>query len=343
MIRRGGTLAALFLVAFALAGCGGDEEADNEPTPVAVAEPEPAPPADVAEPPLASEPAPAPVVATPVPAEPPAVEPEPPLVAPEPETPAEPEPAAPPPEPVDPILLERIIGADLAAGEAITSRCTGCHTFGEGEAALLGPNLYDIVGAPVGRDPDFNYSFALEQLRDSGAVWDFTLLDAFIHSPQVAVLGTRMGFSGIDNETDRANLIAYLRSLSPDPVPIGVRVGQYVAGLAPLDYFGLQASNGEGTFGGNCADCHSHSLAGIEGLGPPLIGEAFEAKWFGGPVYALYDYLRRNKPPGSPGSLNNEAYAALVAYIVRRNGFVANQVWLEPDRTILEDMGFYQY
>ena len=65
-------------------------------------------------------------------------------------------------------------------------------------------NLFDIVGAPMGRIEGFAYSFALRQRRDEGGVWTCDILDAFLLSPQAAVPGTSMGFTGLRDEEGRA-------------------------------------------------------------------------------------------------------------------------------------------
>ncbi|MGV8840256.1 MAG: c-type cytochrome, partial [Bauldia sp.] len=259
-------------------------------------------------------------------------------------------PAAREPEPIDPELAERLMAADLAAGATVAERCTGCHTLTEGGAALMGPNLFDVVGAPVGRDPAFTYSFSMRQLALAGETWTFQRLDDFIHEPALTVLGTRMGFQGIDDATERTNLIAYLASLSNDPVELpGPRVGVYVAGLAPLDYFGLQASNGQDMYNNNCNSCHGLNLEGRlnpDGtmMGPPLVGPPFTDNWFGKPVGDLFAWVRRAMPPGvANGVFSDEQYAAVLAYILRRNGFVASGVWLEPSARELAGVGFYQF
>ncbi|MCW5715228.1 MAG: c-type cytochrome [Bauldia sp.] len=369
MRSRALALAAAFCAAFALSGCGRDETETPESVAAAPVEPAPAPPEPAA--PAAPAATPADPPATPTPVEPaaptpaelpaaPPVEPEPPAAAPAdpvaptpvPAAAVEPAaaPAAPEPAPIDPRLAERLLAADVAAGETVAERCTGCHTLAEGGATLVGPNLFDIVGAPVGRDPAFTYSFSMTQLALAGETWTYQLLDDFIHQPALTVLGTRMGFRGIDDEAERTNLIAYLTTLSNDPVALPTpRVGVVVAGLRPLDYMGLQASNGQDTYNNNCNSCHGLNLEGrvnADGtvLGPPLVGPPFTDNWFDKPVGDLFAWVRRAMPPGvTPGVISDEQYAAALAYILRRNGFIASGVWLEPNARLLADMGFYQF
>lgn len=359
MRSRGLALAAAFCAAFALSGCGGDEAVAPAPvtatpaeqvvpaaplTPAAPARAEPAAPAPADAPAVAPvEPAP-PAAAAPAPAEPAAAPAEP--VAPA----AALAPAAPEPAPIDPALAERLLAADIAAGEQVAARCAACHTLTEGGATLMGPNLFDIVGARVGRDPAYTYSFAMTQLALAGETWTYQRLDDFIREPALTVLGTRMGFQGIDDQTERTNLIAYLSTLSNEPIALPApRVGVFVAGLAPFDYAGLQATNGMDMYNNNCSSCHGLNLEGRIGadgtlLGPPLIGPPFTDNWFGKPVGELFAWVRRAMPPGiSPGVLVDEQYAAAIAYIARRNGFIASGVWLEPSTRLLSGVGFYQF
>jgi len=246
-----------------------------------------------------------------------------------------------------PLLLEQIALADPVAGEAYAAeRCLSCHVDAEGEpATATGPNLYGVVGAVIGRDPDFAYSFTMRQQNAAGTHWTLDRLDAFMADPQIAMIGTRMGFSGIADETDRLNVLAYLRLLSDDPVPVGPReavVGIAIAGLSPVGYFGLQATNGQDTFNAQCASCHGIDLGGRDEL-EPLTGAAFATSWFDGPVGDLYDFIRRQKPTGNPRSLTDDQYVNIVAYLLRRNGFAAGDAWLEPSSRELSQLGFYQY
>jgi mono/diheme cytochrome c family protein len=117
-----------------------------------------------------------------------------------------------------------------------------------------------------------------------------------------------------------------------------------IAGLEPLEFLGFQASNGQDSFNAQCASCHGLDLLGRNGMAPPLIGEAFEARWFGGPVFELYDFIRRQKPPGNPSSLTNSTYLNMVTYILRENGFASNlDNFLAPTMDVLMRTGFYQY
>jgi cytochrome c len=125
---------------------------------------------------------------------------------------------APKPEPLQ-AIAPLLASADPPAGEAYTKKvCVACHTFNEGGRAAVGPNLYGVVGGPHDHAEGFNYSPALEKFK--GQPWTYEALNEWLFKPSQYASGTRMTFAGIPSAKDRANVIAYLRSLSKTPVPL---------------------------------------------------------------------------------------------------------------------------
>lgn len=116
-------------------------------------------------------------------------------------------------EPVTPLLA----AADVAAGEKISSRCTACHTFDQGGANRVGPNLWNIVGAPKAHIEGFSYSNVIAEMEGN---WTYEDLNAFLASPREYAPGTKMTFAGLRSVQDRANLIAWMRTLSDNPEPL---------------------------------------------------------------------------------------------------------------------------
>ncbi len=109
--------------------------------------------------------------------------------------------------------------ADLAAGEAQLKKCTACHTFDKGGRNGVGPNQYGLVGSAVAHAEGYAYSEALKALHGKKQ-WGFQELSEFLANPKKSVPGNKMAFAGIKNPQDRANLIAYLNTLSDKPLAL---------------------------------------------------------------------------------------------------------------------------
>ncbi len=111
----------------------------------------------------------------------------------------------------------RLAAANAAAGLTLRVRCQTCHTFDNGGANRVGPNLWNVVGRDKGNVAGFMYS---EAMKVAPGNWTYAELDAFLTAPAKHTPGTRMAFAGIASATDRANLIGHLRSLSTSPLPL---------------------------------------------------------------------------------------------------------------------------
>ncbi len=141
------------------------------------------------------------------------------------EAPAEDTTAEAAPEPEDegpsiPSVLPLLADADVAAGEAFSRACVACHTFDQGGPNRVGPNNWGVVGAAIGHIEGFRYSRSMQALHDAGEIWTYEALNAYLLNPREYVPGTTMAYAGIRNLEDRANVIAWLRTLSDDPIPL---------------------------------------------------------------------------------------------------------------------------
>ena len=109
-----------------------------------------------------------------------------------------------------------LASADVAAGQNAAKKCQSCHTFEEGAGNKTGPELFGVVGRVEGSHPGFAYSPALQEHAAAGDVWSYENLNAFLLAPKDYAPGTKMNFSGLKNDQERANVIAYLASVTPN-------------------------------------------------------------------------------------------------------------------------------
>jgi len=113
--------------------------------------------------------------------------------------------------------------ADVARGQNQFSRCQTCHTIDQGGAALQGPNLWGRMGSRIASVAGFNYSEALR--GKAGESWTWDNMSTWIHNPREYAPGTRMGYAGMSDPQDRADLLLFLNSkggsLQVPPPPAG--------------------------------------------------------------------------------------------------------------------------
>lgn len=107
--------------------------------------------------------------------------------------------------------------ASIEKGANVAKKCLACHSFDAGGPNKVGPNLYGIVGRAKAGVAGFAFSAAM---KEKGGTWTIEDLNAFLANPKAFVPGTAMAFAGIPKESERADLLAYLNSLSPDPKPL---------------------------------------------------------------------------------------------------------------------------
>ncbi len=117
-------------------------------------------------------------------------------------------------EPVAEPILALIAAADIERGRKLSKACAACHTFDKGGANRTGPNLYNIVNRPHASMDGYAYSDAL---MATGRVWDYQSLNKLLWKPKKYIPGTKMNYAGMKKPTDRAAIIAWMRTLSDNP------------------------------------------------------------------------------------------------------------------------------
>jgi cytochrome c len=227
------------------------------------------------------------------------------------------------PEPIGPLLAS----ADAAKGKQIATVCTACHTFAKGEPNRIGPNLYDVFGGPIAEGHGgFAFSDALK--KHDKEDWTADLLNVWLSGPQKFAPGTKMTFAGLPRVKDRANVIAFLDSLSAHPKPMVSTVKVPVvpakppapaaaapakkaaatqAGPSPLDALLAGASAAKGKQDAAiCSACHTFDKGQPNRIGPNLWGV------FGGPIaedhggFAFSDALKKHDKQTWTAALLNE-------------------------------------
>ncbi len=109
-------------------------------------------------------------------------------------------------EPITPLLVK----ASIENGEKVFKKCAQCHNIAKGQPHTQGPNLFGLIGRQIASIADYAYSSAF---KEKGHItWDVENINHFIYKPRAFVKGTKMSFAGIESDSDRADLIAYLQA-----------------------------------------------------------------------------------------------------------------------------------
>lgn len=150
---------------------------------------------------------------------------------------------------LDPIA-PRLANASQLRGEKIFLQCKACHIARKGGRYTIGPNLWEIVDRPVASRPDFPYS---DSLKSIGGRWEFETLSRYLFDPKAMAPDTRMVFAGVKQVQDRADLIAYLNSLSEQAADFPPST---IETHAP-QYGGLPSGEGREAVYFTCRACHA--------------------------------------------------------------------------------------
>jgi len=214
-----------------------------------------------------------------------------------------------------PMAAQAELLGDAVRGEKLYSDCASCHQVGPGAKNRVGPHLNEIFGRKAGSvDGDYRYSKGLARMGADGLIWTYETLDAYIDNPKALVSDTRMSYRGMKDATDRADLLAYLRSYSASPANIPESQPTARASEVELSAETL-AIVGDKAYGeylsSECLTCHLRS-GGNDGI-PGIIGWPVEDF-----VIAMHAYKRQIRPHPvmqmMAGRLSDEEIAALAAY-----------------------------
>ena len=103
---------------------------------------------------------------------------------------------------------------DAEKGEKVFKKCKACHVV-DSDKKKIGPSLKGVIGAKAGAKEGFKYSKAMMKAAEDGLVWDEANIDKYLASPKKFIPKNKMAFAGLKKETQRADVIAYLKKFSP--------------------------------------------------------------------------------------------------------------------------------
>jgi cytochrome c len=103
---------------------------------------------------------------------------------------------------------------DVTKGQQVFNKCKICHEIGDGAKPRVGPPLNNIFGRTAGTMEGFSYSTPMKKAGEEGLVWTEEQMSDYLENPRQAVPGTKMIFPGLKKDSDRDNVIAYLKRFS---------------------------------------------------------------------------------------------------------------------------------
>ncbi len=182
-------------------------------------------------------------------------------------------------QPVVEPIESRLASADPAAGNNVFLQCAACHAAKPDAGVTIGPNLWNVVGREIAAEPGFEYSESLKQVAGK---WDFATLNVYLFDPKLLAPEGRMPFAGVKSTDERAHLIAYLRTLSDDPVALpaatpGTISGSVASTADDADRWqGLPPGPGREDVFYRCRACHSLMIVKQQGLDRAAWDESLE-------------------------------------------------------------------
>lgn len=203
---------------------------------------------------------------------------------------------------------------DAERGRKIFAQCQMCHQVGADADSRIGPHLNGIFGRRAGDIEAFRYSEGLERAGADGLVWDIRTLDAYVENPRALVSGTLMNFAGLKSQTDRDDVLAYLRVFSDNPqnIPEAQPTARPSDPDLSPEIFAIEGDIAYGEYlSSECLACHQRD-GSADGI-PPIINWPTEDF-----VIAMHAYKRKLRPHPvmqmMATRLSDEEIAALAAY-----------------------------
>lgn len=205
---------------------------------------------------------------------------------------------------------------DIANGAHVFEmECAACHELGEGARNTIGPHLNRVFARRAAGVEGFeHYSASIRRMGADGLYWDLRTLNAYIANPRSLVSGTTMGYPGLEDPTERADLIAYLRVFSdrPQDIPEAPPTARRIWPELSPEVLALQGDVEYGEYlATECTTCHQRD-GGYQGI-PGIVG--WPEEFFVLAMHAYREGLRPHQVMQMVARrLNDEEIAALAAY-----------------------------
>jgi cytochrome c len=103
---------------------------------------------------------------------------------------------------------------DATKGEKVFKKCAACHTITPDGKSKVGPDLYGVIGRTTGTLEGFDYSAVMTKAGEDGHVWTEEEISKYLENPKAMFPGTKMTFVGLKKPEERADVIAYIKSVS---------------------------------------------------------------------------------------------------------------------------------
>jgi alcohol dehydrogenase (cytochrome c) len=128
-----------------------------------------------------------------------------------------------------------------------------------------------------------------------------------------------------DREPRRRRWPVQLALFTVAATAVGCAAAQTLFDTGAVPFTEPEAARGQSAYIASCAACHGPHLTDGQ-FGPPMKGPAFAALWHGQSAEALRLAMVQRMPPAAPGSLGNQTYTDIEAYLLRENGGKAGTV-----------------
>ncbi|MBX2835737.1 MAG: c-type cytochrome [Gammaproteobacteria bacterium] len=211
------------------------------------------------------------------------------------------------------IVLSSTVNAEGA--QIFQTECAHCHSLEQDASAKVGPALADLIDKPAGKEVGYDYSEALISAASAGLVWDENTLDKFLLAPNSIVDGSKMAYSGLEDEGLRSVLIAWLKETSVEEL---AAISKQMSQSVSPEVMRIQEIKGDPEYGeylaAECVTCHAGGSGGV----PPI--EGLGRAYF---IQSLLDYsdgTRTNQVMQlMTANLGDDELAALAAYFTKEN------------------------